>query len=181
MKVASLIFYLVFTFVCGHAQVSAWVFDKEMKLPVAYANIGVKGTSKGTVSGPDGRFELSIEPTDVLLLSALGYDPIEVSLNDGNSIFLTPKIYKIPVVEIAASAKNDALRQYGRKNKNRGESIAFGSPQLGACLGAPISINEKVSVESLNFVINHAKGDSMLFRVQLYDFREGGDRFTLTS
>ena len=157
----------------SYGQIIGWVLEKGSNGPVAYANIGVKGTSKGTVSSEDGRFELDIEQKDVLLFSAIGYEKVESTFSQGDTIFLKPISYAVPTVEIKVQQDLDRLKLYGRKNKNRGESIAFGSPQLGACLGAPIQIKEKVRLESLNFVINHAKGDSMLFRVQLYAFKDG--------
>lgn len=62
---------------------------------------------------------------------------------------------------------------FGKKNKNRGLSIGFGNAQLGCEIGSVISIKKETYLKSANFKLNHAEGDSLLFRVNIYHFDEG--------
>src|SRR5688572_18761373 len=54
----------------------------ENNLPLPYANIGIAGTSTGTVSKPDGTFQLllpgEITNTDTLRISYLGYESFKI-------------------------------------------------------------------------------------------------------
>ncbi|RKE55786.1 SusC/RagA family TonB-linked outer membrane protein [Sphingobacterium detergens] len=46
--------------------------------PIAGASITVKGTAKGTSTGPDGGFSLEVSEGEILLIRAVGYEILEV-------------------------------------------------------------------------------------------------------
>src|SRR5688572_31016101 len=58
--------------------------------PVSNASIIIKGTNSGTVSGIDGGYALSIT-SDVrtLVVSAVGFDSVEVGIGNGSAINVT--------------------------------------------------------------------------------------------
>jgi TonB-linked SusC/RagA family outer membrane protein len=57
--------------------------------PVAGANIRIKGTTKGTVTGQDGRFRLNLSSDSVLVISFLGYHTQEVVYRGEPSLHIT--------------------------------------------------------------------------------------------
>ncbi len=58
------------------------VTDTESGQPLAGANIVIENTSTGTVTDPDGEFNISVEPTGNLTLhiSYIGYERVEVNI-----------------------------------------------------------------------------------------------------
>lgn len=61
-------------------KVSGTVIDGEFTEPMAFANVLVKGTTTGTTSDFDGKYELELdEGTYTLIFSFVGYDSQEIS------------------------------------------------------------------------------------------------------
>lgn len=157
-------------------SVSGTIHDAQTKQPIPYVNIGVKNTAMGTVSDDKGNFQLAISALEATITcSAIGYETLDITgseLRKQRQINLIPKDYDLKAVEIVASTLEGKERRYGVKNKNRGLSIGFGSRNLGTEIGALIPINKPTFIKNANFVINHAKGDSLLFRVNIYDYQK---------
>ncbi|HLV38548.1 SusC/RagA family TonB-linked outer membrane protein [Xanthomarina sp.] len=65
-------------------QVSGQITDGQTA--ISGASILVKNTVQGTVSDFDGRFELYAEKTDTLLISYLGYKPMELAVGNRRTI-----------------------------------------------------------------------------------------------
>lgn len=153
------------------------VIDELSKEPIPYVNVGIVNQAKGTVSDLSGNFKLTTNSTaKEISLSSIGYESINIGISDFKDtkvIVLSPKKYDLETVEITASAFEQEEVMIGVRNKTRGMSISFGSPQLGAEIGAVLGIKKTTYVKSANFVLNHAKGDSLLFRMNIYDFSEG--------
>lgn len=57
---------------------SVQVLDAQSKEPIPFVNIWIKGSQSGTTSNENGKFELVMKPTDTLILSAIGYERLEV-------------------------------------------------------------------------------------------------------
>jgi hypothetical protein len=98
------------------------IFDGETREPIQFVNVGITGTTIGTVSNLNGDFQLIIPSStgsSKIKMSHIGYETreIEVSLLDNQSIefYLNPKT--IPLQEILISATNptqvlnDMIRQ----------------------------------------------------------------------
>lgn len=83
---AALAFLLVFAFGILNAQtinvVQGSVKDKKGE-PVIGASIGVKGTTRGTVTDADGKFTLAADPTATLIIKYIGYKTQEVPVSSG--------------------------------------------------------------------------------------------------
>ncbi len=61
-------------------KIAGTVIDGEFSEPMAFANILVKGTTQGTTSDFDGKYEIDLEPgTYTLVFSFVGYTTVEVS------------------------------------------------------------------------------------------------------
>lgn len=83
IKTQLLLVVLFFTFSFVNAQegvVSGNLTDGELLDPMAFANIVVKGTTIGTTSDFDGKYQLNLEPgTYTLVFSFVGYDTQEIN------------------------------------------------------------------------------------------------------
>ncbi|WP_026472901.1 carboxypeptidase-like regulatory domain-containing protein [Alkaliflexus imshenetskii] len=61
-------------------QITGVVLDSGDKQPVPGASIIVKGTTNGTITGPDGSFSLSAPSTSTLIVTFIGYKSQEVQV-----------------------------------------------------------------------------------------------------
>ena len=177
MKFITLLFFVfLINFSFAQTLISGRIIDSKSGDYIPFVNIGVKGKSIGTVSGPDGSFELEIQDLkNMVTFSAIGFATKSISsidVQDFNIVPLNPKNYQIE--EIVITSKGYGEEQiFGVKNESRGKSMGFGSSLLGTEIGAPIKIDKPTYIKSANFVINHAKGDSMFFRVNIYQIKDG--------
>ncbi|MCD2258559.1 TonB-dependent receptor [Psychroserpens luteolus] len=82
-NIYSLLFFLFISVGLVNAQkgtVAGNVIDGEFVEPMAFANILVKGTTTGTTSDFDGKYELELEPgTYTLVFSFVGYNTQEIT------------------------------------------------------------------------------------------------------
>ncbi|NNK88535.1 MAG: TonB-dependent receptor [Flavobacteriaceae bacterium] len=61
-------------------KVVGTVIDGEFSEPLAFANVVVKGTTKGTTSDFDGKYVLNLDPGNyTLVFSFVGYDTLEIT------------------------------------------------------------------------------------------------------
>lgn len=58
-------------------KVSGHVCDANDKTPMIGCSVRIKGKGVGTVTDLDGKFTLDLAPTDVLVVSFIGYEPFE--------------------------------------------------------------------------------------------------------
>ncbi len=71
-------------------QVSGTIIDGAANLPLAGANIIIKGTTTGTISDFDGNFTLSVSGFPVtLVVSSVGFDTQEVNVSSTQKINIT--------------------------------------------------------------------------------------------
>ena len=76
----------------SQGKVSGTVIDGDFNEPMAFANILVKGTTKGTTSDFDGKYELELEEgTYTLVFSFVGYNTNAI-MQIFNAYFKKPKI-----------------------------------------------------------------------------------------
>ena len=65
--------------------------DDDLGEPLIGATVMEKGTSNGTATDLDGNFTLNVAPTGTLIVSYVGYDPIEVPVDGRTNITVTMK------------------------------------------------------------------------------------------
>ena len=83
----------------------------EADLPLPGAFVTVKGETRGAMTDVDGRFEISVKPTDVLVISFLGYQDEEVRVGDQKDILvkLIPQANQLEeVVKVAYGTQKKA-------------------------------------------------------------------------
>lgn len=158
-------------------SISAKIIDNETSEPLPFVNIGIKDSKLGTVSDYNGDFELNTGSTkSILVLSYIGYETLELIASDlemNESIAMQAIPFMIDEVEITNTNFDKELILGVRNENGRGKSIGFGNAQLGTELGALIEIKKESYIKSVNFVLNHAKGDSLLLRVNIYNYENG--------
>jgi len=151
------------------------VLDAQSRQPLPYVNIGIEGGMEGTVSEQSGQFQLSLKNQSARVrFSTIGYQALTIDLINQSMdsvITLEPEAYLLNAVEIVRSRFNGSLVTYGLRNgPERGHSVGFGSSQLGTEFGALIPIPDSTWITSAHFELNHAKGDSMHFRINMYAY-----------
>lgn len=174
---ATILFLLVYTQSQLQSALEGRILDLETDEPIAFVNIGIPKDGIGTVSDREGKFRLICEnPEALITISSIGYETREIKasvIKKSGDIRLSKKEYEIEEVSIVASRFSKKETMLGVKNKDRGHSIGFGSAQLGSEIGAIIKVEKPFYVLNANFVLNHAKGDSLLFRVNIYKYVNG--------
>jgi hypothetical protein len=79
-NVLTFVFFLISCLAFSQGKVVGTVIDAEFNEPMAFANIVVKGTSKGISTDFDGKYELELEAgTYTLVFSFVGYNTTEIS------------------------------------------------------------------------------------------------------
>jgi hypothetical protein len=153
------------------------VIDLKSKEAIPYVNIGIVELSQGTVSDLVGKYKLDIScNNDIVTFSSIGYETLYRKVEDlkyNNTIQLVPKDYDVEMIHIEAKRFEQEEILLGVRNEKRGQSIGFGSAQLGTEIGAKLEVKKPTIIKTANFELNHAKGDSILFRINMYDFSEG--------
>lgn len=89
MKKTFTLFAATFIFVFVHAQnISGILLDKQNGEPLIGATVSVKGTTNGTATDIDGKFELKIteKPPFTLLFSYIGYENQEITINSADDL-----------------------------------------------------------------------------------------------
>lgn len=85
----------------------------ETGLPVIGASVMVKGTTNGTITDVDGKFELTVGNNDVLSVSYIGYETQEIRPS-GNNLVITLKensqmLNEVVVLGYGANARKQDL------------------------------------------------------------------------
>lgn len=77
--------------------------------PLIGASVMVKGSKSGVVSGIDGRFSIRAEAKSTLVISYLGYFPVEVKTNNSNNFIvrLTESVSPLDEVVVTAFATQE--------------------------------------------------------------------------
>ncbi len=175
LSLAILLF--AFTIISAQPLVRGKVIDATTKDGIPFVNIGFKKLAVGTVSDENGFYELRlVSPRDSVSISSIGYEMktiLAADLHRNTTVELTPKNYVFPEIEVVAEQWEEQDVKLGNHSEDMDHNVGFGSRQLGTEIGARITIERETYVKSAHFALNHAKGDSIRFRVNLYTFKEG--------
>lgn len=151
------------------------IIDSETNKPVPFVNIGVLDKNIGTVSDIKGKFSLTLKESETVRFSSIGYEPFAKSFSTDAlnlSIKLKPSTTMLSEVVITGSNFSKAV-VLGQKINKRRHSVGFGSRQLGTQIGALIKVKKPTMIDKAHFTINRTSGDSLLYRVNIYDFSKG--------
>ncbi|MEL6987472.1 MAG: carboxypeptidase-like regulatory domain-containing protein, partial [Bacteroidota bacterium] len=154
------------------------IIDANTGTVISYVNIGIPEKAIGTVSDLNGVYEFEVQDeNDEIVISCIGYKTIQITAKEFlvlEEVQLIPVEYAIDEVTVVASRfKNEVILGVENPTK-RGMSLGFGSNQLGTEVACPIAVKQTTYIKSFNFVLNHAKGDSMIFRLNIYELNKDG-------
>ncbi|MGK6350039.1 SusC/RagA family TonB-linked outer membrane protein [Parapedobacter sp. DT-150] len=114
----------------GQEQVTGTVKDAQGKA-VEGVTVQVKGTSRGTATDADGRFQLEAKPGEVLIFTNVGYLSQEVTLGDQTSIAIvlegeTADLEEVVIVGYGSQQKKDVTGSIAPISMSnvRGQSVA---------------------------------------------------------
>ncbi len=95
-------------------RITGTVISAEDNEPIIGASVVIKGTQNGTVTDIDGKYSLSVSPNEkTLIVSYLGLKPQEVSIKDGQQIYLEPDAQNIDEVVVTAMGLNREKKSLG--------------------------------------------------------------------
>ena len=157
------------------------VIDSETKSELPFANIGIKGTTIGTVSDKNGNFTLklngNISLNDTLQISFIGYKtnslPLSTLTDSENVVELLPKEDQLS--EVFISSKKPKEKTIGRNHIGTG-TFWFNfyirdeeqNDRLGTELGMKFNLNGDYRLKNLNFYIGSNEYNSVKFRLNIY-------------
>ncbi len=73
----------------GLIQFSGRVLSKTRKAPIPYASVLITHTHRGTIANLDGFFAIVVQPEDTLRISAMGFKPVYIPMQQfkGQNVF----------------------------------------------------------------------------------------------
>lgn len=164
-------------------SLSGLIIEKGSGKPVEYANIGVLGKSRGTVSDEHGHFKLDLSglsDNDTLRISILGYSRLEYQLGKVKSMCtsnckfeLTPKTYDLKEVVIA-SPKDLKERIVGNDIDTKNVKAGMTDSILGYEFGTLIKIKKKPArVEEVILHVAECTFDTVFLRMNVFSVKKG--------
>ena len=164
-------------------QIEGKIIEKGSTKPVEYANVGVLGKSRGTVSDERGHFKLDLtglDDNDTLRISILGYNRLEYQLSKVKSLCatqcnfeMTPKTYDLKEVVIA-SPKNLKERIVGNNINAKNVTAGMTDSILGYEFGTLIEIKRKPArVEEVILHVAECSFDTVFLRMNVFSTKKG--------
>ncbi len=167
------------------------LIDTVTNTPIPYANIGLLQTNAGTVSNDQGFFSLlslqevgSLNKTQTIKITAIGYEEKSINysqLKPQDTIYLNPKAYTYASVNIKAKKFGEEIERGKKIKKKNTVYVWVWEDQLGREIGAPIKIKKESYVKSAHFCLHPLTTDSILLRINLYEYQDGKVGKTLLS
>jgi TonB-linked SusC/RagA family outer membrane protein len=84
-------------------KISGKIHDESLG-PVVRATVRDRDSKRGTVSDAEGRFSLSVKPGAVLVISAIGYEPMELTVGESENIDVVLKVRNSTLNEVVVTA-----------------------------------------------------------------------------
>jgi CarboxypepD_reg-like domain len=157
------------------------VIDEASKEPVPFANIGLFEKNIGTLSDPDGSFELTI-PSDLkdeqIIFSSIGYDrrsvPIQSLTSGTNTIELKPNNTLLQAVTVKAkrTTKIQRLGWMGGKDGVLPLDTVQGGGAIALLVESPIA---PLYVDKLQVRLMYNSKDTLQFRFHVYAYDSARD------
>ncbi|MEM8526886.1 MAG: carboxypeptidase-like regulatory domain-containing protein [Bacteroidota bacterium] len=182
----ALLTFLSFNYIfAAQNTIISGIVKNAKQQPLSYVNIGVLGTSIGTVSAPDGSFELylneTVDDTQKIKLSHLGYE--DKILNFSNLepkkqiiISMQSKSTELNTIEINASKLTPKTIGFQKTDTRMNVYFSIGkqpNQNLGASIGKKFKVKqEKVYLDTLGFFIRHNNFDTVRFRINIQKMKQ---------
>lgn len=153
-----------------------------------YAGIGIPGTTYGTVSGPEGYYELLLPETgtDSVRIYGLGYGvrilPVD-SLRLHPVLYLQPTPQRLPEVTVRPKKTNRIEMGSDRENTNmKVNFVVHKQPNqnLGSEVGRQFKLKNPAQLEKCSFFLKYNNFDTVRFRVNVYAIQNGKPAHNIT-
>ncbi len=159
------------------------ILDAKTKRGLPYVNIGVVGKNVGTVSAPNGSFQLRLPANldnEELKISMVGYksqthrvDEFKKKMAAGSVVLLAPANLTLP--EVVVVPKYTKTKVLGNRTTSRKMTDGFAGDLLGREGGAMIKLKKRFRpAQVLNCRISIARNDydSIKFRLNFYSIKD---------
>jgi hypothetical protein len=160
-----------------NVSINGTVVDRSSGEPLPYVNIGILGTRLGTVSNEFGSFTLNTEQrplSDTVRFSYIGYQTLNLTLRDladSDTVYMVAVRTQMEEITVQSRRKG-RTKKYGHTSFMKG-GVAVVGWQQGDEIGTVIDFGDPVYVTKAFFEIEQTVGDSMHFRVNVYDYSNG--------
>jgi hypothetical protein len=172
-----LLLALPFATLCAQ-QLGGKVIESGTGKPIAYANIGIFGKSRGTVSDEQGYFRLNIAgmaDNDTLRFSMIGYERLDYRLGvartrcaSGCTIELVSKSYGLSEVVISPK-KEMKTKIVGNDIESEKIIAGMSDSTLGHEFGTMIAIKRKPAlIEEITMHIAKCSHDTVFLRLNIH-------------
>ncbi len=170
--------FLLLSATFAQKNISSAIFSVSNQA-IPYMNIGILGTSIGTVSNSNGEFKLSIPNenlNDTILFSALGFKnrliPI-TSLMDSSIVF-EHSIQSLNEVEIRPGGFES--KTIGNKNISTNRKVNFAlsnkpNQNLGSEIAKKFNIPKNSYLENVQFYLSRNNFDTALLRINIREIK----------
>lgn len=107
-----LLFLAIPFFGLAQSPISGQIVSQKDQRPIPGVTVLHKGTQKGTATGPEGKFLLTVKPGDVLVISGVGIQTTEFTVGNEATI-------SIPVVQSANALNEVVVTALGIKKEKK--------------------------------------------------------------
>lgn len=157
--------------VFGQQKLSLNVCDALSRKGIPYATVKVLNKPEGAYANENGMFQIKANPSDSLLISCVGYNPLRLLIGSVDTIFLQPNIIALDEVKVSATKRKEKSVGYYNKKK-------IGS--LRSVIQIENAIKLTVTPENISYRIKKVKikcgnrKDSNLMRLHIYSIGKDG-------
>ena len=174
-------------YVQAQTKITGKVIDAETQAALAFTNIGILGTTTGTVSDHNGNFSLSLNTKlsfkDTLQFSFIGYKTTSIVISrlkpSDNIIEMVPQADQLDQVVITGIKPKEKI--IGRNHIGSGtlwsNFYIAGEEQddrLGRELGMRFNLKGDYRLKTFSFYIGSNEYNSVKFRLNVYKIDENG-------
>ncbi|GHN00962.1 hypothetical protein WSM22_24510 [Cytophagales bacterium WSM2-2] len=161
----------------GKLRLTGKVIDSKTKSPIAFANIGLFERNIGTLSDPDGSFELIVPRSlinDFIIFSAIGYErqekPVGQILSEGIIIELKPSGQLLNEVVVTGKRTYQKVARLGWMGGNDGV-LPFDTIQGGGTIALLVeSPSVPFDIEKLQVRLLYNSKETLMLRLHLFTY-----------
>lgn len=128
-KISLVIFMAILNLGVFAQEITGFVKERKSREPIPFANIWVKGTTRGAVSDTNGKFAIKLPENSTLAVSTIGYQkwemPAEKITENPLVVYLDKKIQELGevIIKPKVSRENALLKKIFEKKKENHENI----------------------------------------------------------
>ncbi len=166
-----IVFIVCSTAVLGQS-IKGKVVDANSVEPLVYVNIGVIGTSSGTITNLQGDFLLDVSNQSenlIIRFSMIGYLSKEYPIKELIGAYFTVELTKSTTILEDVIIKPNKLvkKRLGSKNDSNLIVVGWSGVGKGFESGTKLIVKNPIYIENLNLYVSYSSSDSALFRLHI--------------